>query len=65
MLLCMFISNRSFVVDSADSSKFESAKSELKSLLEKPQLANIPVLVLGNKNDLSEALTAEQLVEQL
>jgi ADP-ribosylation factor-like protein 8 len=34
-------------------------------LLDKPQLANIPVLVLGNKNDLPEALTAEELVEEL
>src|SRR5690606_40732014 len=41
-----------FVVDSADRPKIEAAKKELHGLLEKSQLANIPVLVLGNKNDL-------------
>ncbi|CAO3612879.1 unnamed protein product [Cunninghamella blakesleeana] len=54
-----------FVVDAADHSKLDAAYSELKALLEKPQLANIPMLVLGNKNDLDDALTAEQLVDVL
>lgn len=55
----------SFVVDAADRDKLEAANTELKNLLEKPQLVNIPVLVLGNKNDLPEALTADQLIEAL
>lgn len=54
-----------FVIDAADHDKLEAAKSELKNLLEKPQLANIPVLVLGNKNDLAEALTVDQLIDVL
>lgn len=54
-----------FVVDAADREKLEAANTELKNLLEKPQLVNIPVLVLGNKNDLPEALTAEELIEAL
>ncbi|KAI9303095.1 ADP-ribosylation factor-like protein 8B [Cunninghamella echinulata] len=54
-----------FVVDAADHSKLDAAYSELKALLEKPQLANIPMLVLGNKNDLDDALTAEQLIDVL
>ncbi|KAF7726197.1 ADP-ribosylation factor-like protein 8B [Apophysomyces ossiformis] len=54
-----------FVVDAADHDKLEAAQTELKNLLDKPQLANIPVLVLGNKNDLSDALTAEQLIDVL
>ena len=54
-----------FVVDAADSAKLDMARNELRNLLEKPQLAGIPVLVLGNKNDLAGALTAEQLVERL
>jgi ADP-ribosylation factor-like protein 8 len=53
------------VVDAADISKIEAAKIELKSLLEKPQLSSIPVLILGNKNDLPGALTAEQLIDIL
>jgi len=54
-----------FVVDSADHVKLEAARTELRNLLEKPQLANIPVLVLGNKNDLEEALTVEKLIEEM
>ena len=54
-----------YVVDSADHSKIPQAKTELHSLLERPLLAGIPVLVLGNKNDLPDALTLEQLIEQL
>ncbi|KAJ3277884.1 ADP-ribosylation factor-like protein 8B [Borealophlyctis nickersoniae] len=54
-----------FVVDSADHAKIPAAKTELHTLLEKPQLANIPVLVLGNKNDLTNALSVDQLIEQL
>jgi ADP-ribosylation factor-like protein 8 len=53
------------VVDVADHEKLEAAKVELKELLERPQLIHIPVLILGNKNDLKGALTAEQLVEVL
>lgn len=59
-----FILNR-FVVDSADHTKLEAASNELKALLEKPQLANIPMLVLGNKNDLEDALSVKQLIEVL
>jgi ADP-ribosylation factor-like protein 8 len=54
-----------FVVDAADQQRLETAKNELHVLLEKPQLHGIPVLVLGNKNDLEGALTAEQLIEQM
>lgn len=55
----------SFVLDSADASKVPAAKTELTTLLEKPILTGIPVLVLGNKNDLPGALTADQIIEQL
>ena len=54
-----------FVVDAADMAKMDMARNELRNLLEKPQLAGVPVLVLGNKNDLETALTAEQMVERL
>jgi len=52
-----------FVVDSSDKEKFEAAKKELHDLLSKPPLAGIPVLVLGNKNDLSDSVSSEQLIE--
>jgi len=52
-------------VDSADHAQFETAKKELAELLSKPPLANIPLLVLGNKNDLPESAPVEQLIEKL
>eukprot|EP00160_Parvularia_atlantis_P008019 Unigene1723_Nuclearia_a/m.5295 Unigene1723_Nuclearia_a/g.5295 ORF Unigene1723_Nuclearia_a/g.5295 Unigene1723_Nuclearia_a/m.5295 type:complete len:186 (-) Unigene1723_Nuclearia_a:127-684(-) len=54
-----------FVVDSADHEKLDAAKTELKNLLEKPQLASIPILVLGNKNDLPNALAVEGVIEKM
>ncbi|KAI8590561.1 ADP-ribosylation factor-like protein 8A [Geranomyces variabilis] len=54
-----------FVLDAADHEKLPAAKAELHQLLEKPQLASIPVLVLGNKNDLPGALTSDQIIEKL
>lgn len=53
------------MVDAADHDKIDAARTELKSLLEKPQLSNIPVLVLGNKNDLPSALNVDELIEIL
>ncbi len=41
------------------------AGSELHDLLAKPSLAGIPLLVLGNKNDLPEALGTPELIERL
>lgn len=52
-------------MDSADVGKLDMARNELRNLLEKPMLAGIPVLVLGNKNDLEDALSAEQLIDKL
>ena len=46
-----------FVVDSADLDGLEAARAELHELLARPSLAGTPLLVLGNKNDLPEALS--------
>jgi ADP-ribosylation factor-like protein 8 len=54
-----------FVVDAADAEKLDTAKKELAELMQKPPLAGIPLLVLGNKNDLSEAIGVEELIEKL
>lgn len=59
-----------YMVDSADESKLEEAKLQLHKLFQGQNhtgatLQNIPLLVLGNKNDLSECLTKEQLSEKL
>lgn len=52
-----------FVVDAAAHGLLDEAKKELHELVSKPQLNGVPLLVLGNKNDLSGALTAEKLAE--
>ncbi|KAL0239461.1 hypothetical protein GEMRC1_009569 [Eukaryota sp. GEM-RC1] len=54
-----------YMVDSAAHDTHADSKEALHSLLSKASLANIPVLVLGNKNDLPNALSATQLVEVL
>ncbi|CAI5790142.1 ADP-ribosylation factor-like [Podarcis lilfordi] len=45
-----------FVVDSADCTRFEEAKSELEALLETKDLQDVPVVLLANKQDLPGAL---------
>ena len=54
-----------YIVDAADHEKIEASKNELHNLLEKPQLAGIPILVLGNKRDLEGALDENGLIERL
>lgn len=41
------------------------ARDELHLLLSKPQLAGIPLLVLGNKSDLEGHMTTDELIEAL
>ncbi|ESO04652.1 hypothetical protein HELRODRAFT_156955 [Helobdella robusta] len=54
-----------YMVDSADHEKLEPSKNELHNLLDKPQLANIPILVLANKRDLPGALDENEVIDQL
>ncbi|KAJ3357263.1 hypothetical protein HDU83_008076 [Entophlyctis luteolus] len=54
-----------FVLDAADIGKIPAARTELHTLLDKPQLVNIPILVLGNKNDLPGALSVEEIIDQI
>jgi ADP-ribosylation factor-like protein 8 len=54
-----------FVVDAADLDSLETARQELHDLMSKQSLTGIPLLVLGNKNDLPEALTANELISRL
>ncbi len=53
------------MVDAADQEKIEASRNELHNLLDKPQLAGIPVLVLGNKRDLPAALDVKELIERM
>ena len=54
-----------FVIDAADADLLEQARSELQSLLQKPSLQSIPLLVLGNKNDIAGALSTGELIDRL
>uniref|UniRef100_A0A3Q2TP44 ARF like GTPase 8B n=1 Tax=Fundulus heteroclitus TaxID=8078 RepID=A0A3Q2TP44_FUNHE len=54
-----------YMVDAADREKVEASRNELHNLLDKPQLQGIPVLVLGNKRDLPNALDEKQLIEKI
>lgn len=54
-----------FIVDSADRDALPVAREELKLLLEKPALEGIPLLVLGNKSDLPNRLSVDELIEAL
>lgn len=54
-----------FMVDAADHEKLEASRNELMQLLDKQQLEAIPVLVLGNKKDLPNALDERELIERM
>lgn len=56
-----------FIVDSADPSpeNLNTAKNELHALIKNSSLDGIPLLVLGNKSDLPEAIGVDELIEEL
>ena len=54
-----------FVVDAADKANIDVARNELQTLLSWPTVEGIPVLVLGNKNDLSGALNETEIIEAM
>lgn len=50
-----------FLIDAFDSKRMEESKKELDSLLTDETLSNCPVLILGNKIDISGAASEDQL----
>jgi ADP-ribosylation factor-like protein 8 len=54
-----------FVVDAADRAAMPVVSEELHSLLSKPTLDGIPLLVLGNKSDLPGKMSVDELIEAL
>ncbi|MBA0739520.1 hypothetical protein Gogos_012783 [Gossypium gossypioides] len=54
-----------FVIDAACPSRFEDSKSALEKVLRHEDLLGAPLLILANKLDLSEALSAEELDQYL
>ncbi|RXH97462.1 hypothetical protein DVH24_007808 [Malus domestica] len=55
----------SYVVDAADYDNLPVSRRELHDLLSKSSLNGIPLLVLGNKIDKKEALSKEDLTEEM
>ncbi|GJN94094.1 hypothetical protein Rhopal_007168-T1 [Rhodotorula paludigena] len=54
-----------WVLDSADRDTFATARSELHALLEKAELRGIPLLVLANKNDISDHASVDEVIKAL
>lgn len=59
------LSDERYIVDAADKAALPVAAEELHALLEKPVLDGIPLLVLGNKSDLPNKLSVDELIEAL
>lgn len=59
--------NRStrYIVDAADRAALPVAKEELHELMNKETLNGIPLLVLGNKSDLPEKLSVDDLIHEM
>jgi ADP-ribosylation factor-like protein 8 len=54
-----------YMVDAADQEKIEASRNEFHNLLDKPQLASIPVLVLANKRDLPGAFDEKEIIDRM
>eukprot|EP00931_Biecheleriopsis_adriatica_P083401 TRINITY_DN569_c1_g1_i1.p1 TRINITY_DN569_c1_g1~~TRINITY_DN569_c1_g1_i1.p1 ORF type:complete len:205 (+),score=47.75 TRINITY_DN569_c1_g1_i1:76-615(+) len=54
-----------YVVDSSDSRRLEESGSELRDLLAQEALANIPILIFANKQDILSATPADEITETL
>ncbi len=52
-------------MDSADQEALPIARDELHALLQKSELDGIPLLVLGNKSDLPNKLSVDELIEAM
>jgi len=54
-----------YVIDSADRKRMEETGVELSQLLSEEKLAGVPLLVYANKQDLMNALSAEEISDGL
>mmetsp|Transcript_19840 Transcript_19840/g.35277 ORF Transcript_19840/g.35277 Transcript_19840/m.35277 type:complete len:223 (+) Transcript_19840:326-994(+) len=50
-----------FVLDSADTERFEEAQAAMESLVSHPELAGVPLLMCANKMDLATARSKEEI----
>ncbi|KAG5582089.1 hypothetical protein H5410_052716 [Solanum commersonii] len=54
-----------YVVDAASPSRFEDSKSALEKVLRHEDLQGAPLLILANKQDLADAVSAEEVARYL
>lgn len=54
-----------YVVDASEKESIDTARTQLHELLAWETLASIPLLVLGNKNDLKDCLNEEEIIQLL
>eukprot|EP00357_Protocruzia_adherens_P024060 CAMPEP_0114989774 /NCGR_PEP_ID=MMETSP0216-20121206/10389_1 /TAXON_ID=223996 /ORGANISM="Protocruzia adherens, Strain Boccale" /LENGTH=183 /DNA_ID=CAMNT_0002352799 /DNA_START=46 /DNA_END=597 /DNA_ORIENTATION=- len=54
-----------FVVDSADKDRIDTAKEELHSLVNDPELTEYALLIYFNKNDLEDKMSTDELKQKL
>ena len=54
-----------FVVDSSDRDRINDAKEELQKMLDEPEMENAALLVLANKQDLPNAMSASDVLQAL
>ena len=50
-----------YVVDSSDSRRLEESSAELKELLAEDKLQGVPILVFANKQDILQAVPADEI----
>jgi ADP-ribosylation factor-like protein 8 len=62
---CRNINAIIFVVDAVDRDAMPVVKEELHGLLSKETLDGIPLLVLGNKSDMEDKMSVDELIEAL
>jgi small GTP-binding protein len=54
-----------FVVDSSDRERAELASEELHTILAQPEMVNVVTLIYANKQDLSDAMSPNEVTEKL
>merc|ERR1711924_130264 len=54
-----------YVIDSSDVRRLEESSQELKELLAEDKLCGVPLLIFANKQDLLQAMPAEDIAERL
>merc|ERR1719387_2691866 len=54
-----------YVIDSSDARRLEESGNELKELLAEDKLGGVPLLVFANKQDLLQAMSADEISQEL